>query len=164
MTAERACHRQLVIELRADADQRVRRGAGTEPEDDGQPSVLERDRLDARGDGSSSQPADEAHANRPARRSAHMHHQLAPPQGLRDVDRWRRRRSAMACARPARAGRGTTTSVYAALAGLALPAALVSHTAMLQLPGPGTVTVAGPAAGADAGALHKPEPLAGQTW
>jgi hypothetical protein len=38
-----ARHRQLVIELRADADQRVRRSAGAEPEDDGQPSVLERD-------------------------------------------------------------------------------------------------------------------------
>ncbi|HTU79485.1 MAG TPA: hypothetical protein VMF09_12075 [Solirubrobacteraceae bacterium] len=59
---------------------------------------------------------------------------------------------------------GTTTFVCAALAGLALPAALVSHTAMLRLPGPGTVTVAGPPAGADAGALHAPEPLAGQTW
>lgn len=93
-----ARHRQLVIELRADTDQRVRRGAGTEPEDDGQPSVLERDRPGARGDGSASQPADEAHANRPARGSAHMHDELAPPQRLRDMDRWRRRRSAMACA------------------------------------------------------------------
>jgi hypothetical protein len=51
---------------------------------------------------------------------------------------------------------GTTTLVCAALAALALPAALVSHTAMLQLPGPGTVTVAGPAAGVAAGALHEP--------
>ncbi len=64
MTAERARHRQLVIELRADADQRVRRSAWTEPEDDGQPSVLECDVLGARGDGSASQPAGEAHANR----------------------------------------------------------------------------------------------------
>jgi hypothetical protein len=59
---------------------------------------------------------------------------------------------------------GATTFVCAALAELALPAALVSHTSMLQLPGPGTTTVAGPVAGADAGALHAPEPLAGQTW
>src|ERR1035441_831508 len=65
---------------------------------------------------------------------------------------------------PPELGGGATTLVCAALAGLALPAALVSHTAMLQLPGPGTVTVAGPAAGADAGALHEPEPLAGQIW
>ena len=59
---------------------------------------------------------------------------------------------------------GTTTFVRAALAGLALPAELLSHTAMLQLPGPGTVTVAGPDAGAVAGVLHGPAPVAGHTW
>lgn len=58
---------------------------------------------------------------------------------------------------------GTATFVRAALAELALPAALLNHTAIVQLPGPGTATVTGPAAGAAAGALHEPEPLAGHT-
>lgn len=59
---------------------------------------------------------------------------------------------------------GTVRIVCAAAAAVPLPAALVSHTARFQLPGPGTVTVAGPAAGDGIGALQDPEPLAGQTW
>src|ERR1035437_4888531 len=58
---------------------------------------------------------------------------------------------------------GTVSVVCAALAAVPLPAALVSQTARLQLPGPGTVTVAGPAAGAAVRALQAPEPLTGQT-
>ncbi|HVA20359.1 MAG TPA: M56 family metallopeptidase [Solirubrobacteraceae bacterium] len=42
---EGARHRQIVIELRADADQRVRRRARTEPEHQCQPSVPERDHV-----------------------------------------------------------------------------------------------------------------------
>jgi hypothetical protein len=42
---------------------------------------------------------------------------------------------------------GTLTIVCAAFAELLLPAALVSHTAMFQLPGPGAVTAAGPFGG-----------------
>jgi hypothetical protein len=142
----------------------VPRRAGPEPEDDGKPPALERDGLRAGGNRPASQPADEAHANRPARGATHMHHELAPRSvsvtwivGVVAVALW-------PVPEPPDLDGGTTTLVCAALAGLALPAALVSHTAMLQLPGPGTVMVAGPAAGADAGALHEPEPLAGETW
>lgn len=59
---------------------------------------------------------------------------------------------------------GTVSVVCAALAALPLPAAFVSHTERLHVPGPGTVTVAGPAAGAAMGTLQGPEPLAGHTW
>jgi hypothetical protein len=68
-----------------------------------------KDLLSGRGDGSASKPAGETHADRAARRSAHMHDQLAPAQRLRDVDRRSRSRSrcrgAVACARASRAGR-----------------------------------------------------------
>ncbi len=154
MTAQCARYHCLVVELRAHANQRVRRRPRAEPEHHRQPPVLEEDGLGARGDGSSVQPAGEAHADTSTRRASHMHDQLASAQRLRDME-FRRSR----CGNVARAPGsedGTTTFVRAPLAGFALPAALLSHTAMLQLPGPGTVTVAGPVAGAERARCHCP--------
>lgn len=60
---------------------------------------------------------------------------------------------------------GVTARVMcAAFVGLLLPAASCSHTASVQFPGPGTVMVAGPSAGAGRGSVQAPGPLAGQTW
>ena len=59
---------------------------------------------------------------------------------------------------------GTVRLMCAELSVLLSPAALVSHTASVQVPGPGTVTIAGPSAGAVVGVLQAPGPVAGQTW
>ena len=161
---QRARHRELVIELGADSDQRVCRRARTEPEHHRQLPCL---RARVLAPAATVRPAADrrADANLSARGATHMHHQLASVQRLRDVDRWRRRsRYDRARPEPPELDGGTTTLVCAALPELPLPAALVSHTTMLQLPAPGTVTVAGPVAGVDSGALHDPEPPAGHTW
>jgi hypothetical protein len=59
---------------------------------------------------------------------------------------------------------GTLSVVCAVLVVLLLPAASVSHTASVQVPGPGTVTVAGPFAEAAIGGSHDPGLLVEQTW
>jgi hypothetical protein len=56
---------------------------------------------------------------------------------------------------------GTTSVVWAALP---LPAMLCSHTSSVQVPGLGTVTVAGPLGGALVGVEHGAGAVSGQIW
>jgi hypothetical protein len=59
---------------------------------------------------------------------------------------------------------GTLTIVCAAFAELLFPAALVSQTAMFQLPAPGTVTATGPFGGAGVAGPQELASVAGQIW
>lgn len=119
-----------------------------------------------------------AHTDRSVWRPGNAHRQPATAQGLGDVKfacGHRRAAAAGVAARPrfvwVAAGRPAVGFVWSdgqgdvrGACGAAVAAALVSHTARFQLPGPGTVTFAGPAGGAAVGALHDPEPVVGQTW
>ncbi|MHB1837829.1 MAG: hypothetical protein ACYCXW_23030 [Solirubrobacteraceae bacterium] len=57
-----------------------------------------------------------------------------------------------------------TKEIVAALVGLVLPAASVSHTARVHVPAPGTVTVAGPSGGAVTAGWHSEGYAVEQTW
>src|ERR1700730_13233036 len=96
LAMQRARHRELVIELRADPDQRVRCRAWAELEDRCQLPALEDDRPRARGAPPPMKPASEAQSPPPCRRSAHMDDELTPAQGLADMDRGFRGRAARA--------------------------------------------------------------------
>src|SRR6202140_906145 len=107
---ERARDRELVIELRTDADRGSRRCAGAQLERRGQPPMLERHRLCAAGDHSASVAAGVAHAHLPGGRSAHMPDELPPVQRLGYTNRrfGRRRAAALgATAAGAAAARAT---------------------------------------------------------
>jgi len=150
VAVKRARDRELVIEPRADVDRGVRRGAGTELEGCRQPPMLERHGLRAPGD-------------RPASKEAVKLTRTFPVAGpLTCTTSSRPRKVSLTWIvafgveepslppesslpeppdpPPPELSAGTVRVVCAALAAVALPAALVSHTARLQLPGPGCRT------------------------